>query len=219
MNVRILAAIVAGASAASAAPVTRDQLVSMAREKVDAGVMRAIVDRDCVDFDVDAGNAAELSRIVPPAVLEAAIACRRSGGPPPSASPGSPPAAADEKGGAPAAPEAKGNAEIRLRAIFIGESAALRCTAAIDGVEAARLVKEEQGAFGEAIERTRIARESAFVAVSPGRHSVLFRCDPRGQEVAVAVDLAPGERRTVEIAETALRRWKRRSEGRAARDR
>jgi hypothetical protein len=81
MRHRLLLAV-AGLAAALAAPllaalVTRDQLVAMAREKVDPSVMRAIVERDCVDFDVDAANASELSKILPPGVLEAAIECRQ----------------------------------------------------------------------------------------------------------------------------------------------
>ncbi len=82
MKTRILLTFLGLAAAVSAAPVTRDQLMAMAHGRVDPGVMKAIVERDCVDFDVDAGNAAELSRTVPPSVLEAAVACRRKAVPP-----------------------------------------------------------------------------------------------------------------------------------------
>ena len=219
MKTRTVLACLGFAAAASAAPVTREQLVSMAGEKVDPQVMRAIVERDCVDFDVDAANAAELSRVVPAAVLEAAIACRRSAAPAPRDAATAPPPAAPSPGGAPEprektpAPPVRpdsppAGARVRLRAVFIGESAALRCTASIDGAEAATFVKEEQGKLGEAVERTRIGRESGYLPVSAGRHHVLFRCDPRDQTVAADVDVPAGESRTVEIAETTLRHWK-----------
>lgn len=215
MKTAALLASFALAAAASAAPVTRAQLVAMARDKVDPAVMKAIVERDCVDFDVDAGNAADLSRLLPASVLEAAIACRRNlrtapETPPkepapspsaPAASPATPPAPAPTSGGA-----AEGR--IRLRALFIGESDALRCAATIDGKEAATLIKEAQGRLGEAVERTKIGRESAYFAVAPGRHRVLFRCDPHARSVSADVDVAAGESRTVEVAETMFRRWK-----------
>jgi hypothetical protein len=246
----MLAAVVALAGAASAAPVTRQQLVDMAG-KVDPAVMRAIVERDCVDFDVDAGNAAELSRTVPATVLEAAIACRRStassssasvpdrpanartvpaaattsapASPPAAAvaTPASPPAAlpvAPSEGASPSAPApfaavpppaaSPSPTRIRLRAVFIGESDALRCTATIDGVEAATLVKEEQGSFGEAVPRDPIPRESPYLPVGPGRHRVAVRCDPKREEVIAEVEVPSGESRTVEVSETTLRRWK-----------
>ena len=219
--------LLGAAAAASAAPVTRDQLVSMARDKVDPGVMRAIVERDCVDFDVAADNAAELSRVVPAAVLEAAIACRRSdaarpalspraeipatsgapaAAPPAAAPPATAPASLASSAAAPSGTPA--GARIRLRAVFIGESGALRCSASIDGVEAATFVKEEEGKFGEAVERTKIGRESGYLPVAPGRHRVIFRCDPKAQAVTVDVDVPAGESRTIEIGETTLRHWK-----------
>jgi hypothetical protein len=198
--------------------------------------MRAIVERDCVDFDVDAGNAAELSRAVPAPVLEAAIACRGRAAKPPAAPaavervPPAPaaaaaPAVAAEAAApsatatapAPVSPvpaaaappaSAAGPSKIRLRALFIGESGALRCTASIDGVEAATLLKEEQGAFGEAVPRDKIGRETGYFPVSPGAHHVVFRCDPRAQTVAIDVDTPAGESRTIEIGETTLRNWK-----------
>lgn len=228
-----IVAIIGLASAVSAAPVTREQLLRMAREKVDPGVMRAIVERDCVDFDVDAGNVAGLSKAVPAAVLEAAIACRRAAHPAPAAAPpavplaaaapvtpeepappvASPPVPPPPPGSGnapplPAPPAAPAPARIRLRAVFIGESGALRCTASIDGAESASFLKEEQGKFGEAVERSRIGRETPYLPVAPGRRRVLFRCDPNDQQVPVDVDVAAGESRTVEIAETTFRRWK-----------
>jgi len=250
MKTRVFLAFLGFAASVSASPVTRDQLAAMARARVDPGVMRAIVERDCVDFDVDAGNAAELSRTIPAPVLEAAIVCRRSAAPSPAAvgSPATPTGAspappagaspAPSVGASPAPPAptssassdpvpvaappapaaasrapvapalAPGGAKIRLRAVFIGESNALRCTASIDGVEAATFVKEEQGAFGEAVPRDRLGRETGYLPVSPGAHHVVFRCDPRNQTVAVDVEMPAGESRTIEIGETTLRHWK-----------
>jgi hypothetical protein len=92
--------------------------------------------------------------------------------------------------------------------MFSGESSALRCTASIDGVESATFVKEEQGAFGEAVPRDRLGRETGYLPVSAGAHHVVFRCDPRNQTVAVDVAVPAGESRTVEIGETTLRNWK-----------
>lgn len=181
---------------AAAAPVTKEQLLSMTREKVDAKVILAIVDRDCVDFDVDAGNAAELSHALPPEVLEAAIACRK----------GAPKANAPAP--APAESAAPGSGTLRLRAQFIGESAALSCVCLVDGREAATLTKEAQGEFGEAVARTKIGRQSPDLSVSAGRHRVVFRCDPKAQEVSADVDVLPGKLRTVEVRETSLRGWK-----------
>jgi hypothetical protein len=208
-----------------AAPVTRDQLAAMAREKVDPSVMRAIVERDCIDFDVDAGNAPELSKTIPPGVLEAAIACREraASSRPAEASPPAAPAAV----AAPSAPEpaparvpppastsapslapASGSGEVRVRAIFIGESGHLGCVCTLDGRPMATLIKEAQGEFGQAVDRSRIARESGFVSAAAGRHVVGFVCDPKAQELRVDVDLGPGDRRTVEIVENTIRRWK-----------
>ena len=218
-------------AAASAAPVTRAQLESMAKDHVDPHVMQAIVARDCVDFDVDAGNAAELSRTIPADVLRAAIACRNgvaavpatassTVSPAPAAAaaavaptaPAPAPAvsaatvAAPAPAVAPAAPT--GAAELRFRATFIGESGALACSCLLDGVEAATLTKAAEGSFGEAVPRAAIVRESAFLPVSPGRHTILFRCDPHGQEVTATVDVPAGQRRTVPVGETTLRHWK-----------
>jgi hypothetical protein len=210
------------ASTLPAAPVTRDQLAAMAREKVDPSVMRAIVERDCVDFDVDASNAPELSKIIPPAVLEAAISCRKHAAPASRPAEASPPAAPAAVAAPPApartpspasASETSvmppaGNGEVRVRAIFIGESGKLGCVCTLDGRPMATLAKEAQGEFGQAVERSKIPRESNFVSAAAGRHVVGFVCDPKAQELTVNVDLGPGERRTVEIAEKTFRRWK-----------
>ena len=191
---------------AAAAPVTKEQLLSMAREKVDAKVILAIVGRDCVDFDVDAGNAAELSRALPPEVLEAAIACRKAA--PKAAAPAPAPAEIAAPPPPPKESPAPGSGTLRLRAQFIGESAALSCVCLVDGREAATLTKEAQGEFGEAVARTKIGRQSPDLPVSAGRHRVVFRCDPKAQEVSADVDVLPGKLRTVEIRETSLRSWK-----------
>ena len=238
MKILAIGAAIALAAPVLSAPVTREQLVAMAREKVDPSVMRALVERDCVDFDVDAANAAELSKVLPAAVLEAAIACRRTAPaapsseaataaptPPASASPPAERAAAPPSAGqvvvapprpsappAPpppaATPSTAAGAEVRLRAVFIGESSALACSCMIDGRDVAVLRKEAQGSFGEAVERAKIGRESGYVPSASGRHVVVFRCDPGAQIVTVPLDLSAGDRRTVEIAETAFRHWK-----------
>src|ERR1051325_5079745 len=139
MKIFAIAAAVALAAPLFGAPVTREQLVAMAREKVDPSVMRALVDRDCVDFDVDAANAAELSKVLPAGARQGAIPCRKAAAParssetippaPPPAVSTHPPAAS----AAPPPPRSEASAilpaatagEIRVRAVFIGESAAL----------------------------------------------------------------------------------------------
>jgi len=231
---RPASAILAAAALAAplpAAPVTRGQLAAMARDKVDPAVMRSIVERDCVDFDVDAENAAELSKVVPSGVLEAAIECRkhaasdRSGAasvaPPAAASlPETPAAAAPGASAASAAgrplaanlppspASSAGEAQLRVRAVFIGESGTLRCSCSLDGRPIATLTKEAQGEFGQAVERSKIRRESAYVSAGAGRHAIAFVCDPGAQAVKADIDLAAGERLTVEVAESALRHWK-----------
>jgi hypothetical protein len=234
----MLAIIHAFAAFVSGAPVTRSQLLSMAKEKVDPDVIRALVERDCVDFDVTAENAAELSQWLPPRVLEAAVRCRQeergpsspeppgSASPPATASPkisdegpvtpppvaprAVPPPAVGTSSIPPAAPApaAPGKGELRVRAVFIGEPGALICTCSLDGNPIATLTKEEQSKFGEAVERAKIGRQTGYLSVSAGKHALLFRCDPHGDEVAVDVEVGAGERRTVEIAETAFRHWK-----------
>jgi hypothetical protein len=208
-----------------AAPVTLGQLEAMGRQKVDPAVMRAIVERDCVDFDVDAGNASELSKLLPAGVLEAAIECRKraaSTGPgaaAPTATPAPAPAAASASAPAANAPAASvepaasspgvpGDAGVRVRAIFIAESGALRCSCSLDGRPIAMLTKEAQGEFGRAVERSKVRRESGYVSTGAGRHVVAFVCDPGAQAVRADLDLVAGERRTIEIAESALRHWK-----------
>ncbi|MGH9440815.1 MAG: hypothetical protein ACRD16_00915 [Thermoanaerobaculia bacterium] len=209
-----------GLRAAGASPVTKAQLMSMAKEGVDPKVILAIVERDCVDFDVDAGNAGALSRAVPAPVLEAAISCRRAAfrapksgtdalapaGAAASAAPLSAPRAA-EAGPSPAA----SSGTLRLRAEFIGESDELTCSCLLDGAPLATLTKPAEGEFGQAVPRNKIGKETADLAVPAGRHRLVFQCDPRGQQVPVDVDIPAGQRRTVEIRESTLRRWKLRS--------
>ncbi len=205
------AAIFLAARALSAAgvPATRAQLREMLREKVAPGVIRAIVDRDCVDFDVTAANAVELSRELPSDLLEAILRCRRTL-PDAEVARSNVPAATPHFSTVPAPPipKAPTNAELRLRALFIAESSPLSCSCQIDDVAVATLQKGPQGEFGENVPRTKIARESGFLRVAPGRHVVRFRCDPHDQEISVSVDVGPSGRQTVEIAESAFRRWK-----------
>lgn len=192
-SLQILFGLIAAGAVAEGA-VTRDQLRAMARERVDAKVMRALVDRDCVDFDVDASNAAELSKEIPSEVIEAAIRCRQT----------SPKPAAQEP--QPAATGSTG--ELRVRVQFIGEAGALSCACLLDQEPFATLSKPAQGEFGEAVPRTKIGKESAFSTVPAGPHKLLFRCDPHAQELSLDLEIPAGQRRTVEVKETTLRRWK-----------
>ena len=194
-----------GIPTAEGAAVTKSQLMSMAKDGVDPKVIRAIVERDCVDFEVDAGNAAELSRVLTPDILEAAIACRkRSSSETPAASTGATPTPPASE----PAPPAGAAGTLRLSAEFIGEPGALSCSCLLDGEPLATLTKPTQGEFGEAVARTKIRKVSGDLPVPAGRHRLVFRCDPKAQEVAVDVEIAPGKLRTVEIRETALRHWK-----------
>ncbi len=55
---------------------TKDQLLKLATEGVDPAVLASLVARDCVDFEVNADNVAELSRHLPKEVVQAALDCR-----------------------------------------------------------------------------------------------------------------------------------------------
>src|SRR5450830_453322 len=195
-------------------PVTRAQLVSMVKSHVDATIIRAIIDRDCIDFDVDATNVEELSASVPEDILEAAIRCRGMAGLPIAKAsedprgPASSVSVADNARRDGASAGASPAAELTVAAEFIGENRALSCSCHLDGALVANLAKPEQGEFGQAVARDRIGKRSDPIRVPPGKQRLLFRCDPAGQEIHVDLDLSPGERRTVEIRESALRRWK-----------
>jgi hypothetical protein len=60
----------------NAEPLTLLKLLDLAGEGVAEDLLRALVERDCVDFSVDAENVAELSSRLPASVLKAAIDCR-----------------------------------------------------------------------------------------------------------------------------------------------
>ncbi|HUK14732.1 MAG TPA: hypothetical protein VLW17_15645 [Thermoanaerobaculaceae bacterium] len=101
--VLIVGALVAAGGArplAAGAPMSREQLVRLASQGVDASVLASLVARDCVDFDVNAGNVAELSKLLPKEVVKAALDCRAQ--PAPTAPAVAPPIAP--------APAAKGEA-------------------------------------------------------------------------------------------------------------
>ena len=195
-------------------PVTKAQLLEMGREKVASGVILALVERDCVDFEVNATNAAELSREIPAEVLGAAIRCRERGPAAaptssPAPSPTAPPPAAPAVMAPPGSSSAPaGLASLRVRAEFIGEAGALTCTCSLDEKPFAILSKPEQGEFGQAVARDPIRRESEYLPVEAGRHTLLFRCDPKGQQVTATVELKAGEKKTVEIGETMFRHWR-----------
>lgn len=65
------------ASGADAEPLTKAQLLDLVAKGVDQALVRALVERDCVAFDIDAATLIELSPAVPAKVLEAAIDCRK----------------------------------------------------------------------------------------------------------------------------------------------
>jgi hypothetical protein len=70
------AALVLFSAAATAAPLTQQQLLDLLAKGVSEEVVRSLVERDCVDFKVEAANVAELTSRLPAAVLKAAIDCR-----------------------------------------------------------------------------------------------------------------------------------------------
>lgn len=61
---------------AAAVPMTKDQLLKLSTQGVDPSVLASLVTRDCVDFDVNADNVAELSKLLPKEVVKAALDCR-----------------------------------------------------------------------------------------------------------------------------------------------
>ena len=61
---------------AAGAEVSKEQLLQMADAGMDPGLMASVVERDCVDFEVDPETLIELTPRVPAAALKAAVACR-----------------------------------------------------------------------------------------------------------------------------------------------
>lgn len=66
-----------GAAVAQAQPITKEQLLSMARGKVEKQVMLELIARNCVAFQVTPDVAVELTPHVPADVIHAAITCTR----------------------------------------------------------------------------------------------------------------------------------------------
>jgi len=205
----------------AAAPVTRAQLRDMASAKVDPAVIRALVERDCVDFDVTGENAAELSKELPAGVLETIIRCRKANAAPaptPSVPRGVDAEAlpdrstASESGSpAPSVPPptpVRGPAELRVTATFIAEASPLSCVCLLDGKPFATLAKPAQGEFGENVPRNPVKKDSGYLPVEPGRHELVVRCEPKDQELRADVTVESGRRRRVDLSETTLRRWK-----------
>ena len=60
-------------------PIGLDRLLELLGDGIDPDIVVALVEKDCVNFDVSGENVAELSRKLPKAVLEAAIDCARRG--------------------------------------------------------------------------------------------------------------------------------------------
>jgi len=222
------AAVLLLATALSAAPVTKTQLLEMGRARVDSKVMLAIVERDCVDFDVDGANAVELSKEVPAEVLEAAIRCReKSTGPaaaPPAASPRLAPAEAptpapDEKPSAAGRPVLAGSpapdvrtGSLQVTADFISETGPLACELVLDGKPWTTLAKPAQGKFGEAVERAPYPVSTEPVELAPGSHTLGWRCDPMKEARVETVTVAPAARTTFELHETMFKHWKARKD-------
>ncbi len=76
--------------ARAGSPLTKTQLLDLLKKGVDTSLVVSLVEKDCVAFDVDGSNLAELSSAMPPEVLKAAIECRKGR---PAARPPTPPAA------------------------------------------------------------------------------------------------------------------------------
>ncbi len=60
-----------------AEPLTKQQLLDLISKGVDQTLVRSLVERDCVAFDIDSATLVELSPTVPPSVLQAAMDCRQ----------------------------------------------------------------------------------------------------------------------------------------------
>lgn len=57
-------------------PISKQQLLELVEKGVDPKLLVSLIERDCVDFQVDASAVLELADLVPAEILEAAIACR-----------------------------------------------------------------------------------------------------------------------------------------------
>lgn len=90
---------------ASAEPLTRAQLVALAKDGIATAELVARVKRECVGFPMDAQATLDLSKLVPAEVLQAAIDCQRAPAPAVPAVPPAAPAAA-AAAAAPAPPPA-----------------------------------------------------------------------------------------------------------------
>jgi hypothetical protein len=75
----IAVTVLASASGPAAAgpPVTKEQVLTMVRQKVDTKLIVSLVQKDCVSFEVSGSNLAELSQRLPAEVLQAAMDCRK----------------------------------------------------------------------------------------------------------------------------------------------
>jgi hypothetical protein len=198
----LLLLLVSSARPLAAAPVTEAQLLEMGKAKVAPKVMLAIVERDCVDFDVDGGNVVELSKAVPAPVLEAAIRCRQARTKP--ASEAAKPAAE----ASPAAEPVSGPALLKIEARFISESGPLACEISLDGKPWKTLSKPPQGKFGEAVARDPYDLATGFEKIQPGTHEVAYRCDPMKAPEPVSFAAASGQRWTLSLSETMFKRWR-----------
>ena len=71
-------ALAASGVALAGEPLGLDRLRELLESGIDTEVIVALVEKDCVDFDVSGENVTELSRTLPTEVLRAAIECAGS---------------------------------------------------------------------------------------------------------------------------------------------
>lgn len=57
--------------------ISKEELLKMVGDKIDTSLIVSLVEKDCVDFDMNADNLIELANKVPNDVLKAAIDCRK----------------------------------------------------------------------------------------------------------------------------------------------
>jgi hypothetical protein len=190
------------------APVTKEQLLQMVEAKVDTDFILAVVERDCVDFDIDGSNLTQLFKSVPKPVLTAIIDCRsgKTGGAPPAPEVGAPAPSAT----APTAPTGALplSSSLNVAFTFLAESDPLTCDCQLDGVPWGSVTKPQQGEFGAAVSRDPVRLETGFSLIPPGNHTVTVRCDPGKKSLSTAINAKAGSKYTLVVNEGMFRTWK-----------
>jgi hypothetical protein len=194
----------------TAEPLTKEQLLTLVKEGVDAKVITALVKKDCVSFTVDANATLELSKKIPAEVLAAAIDCQRIRTPPPS-----PPIAAPVAPPAPtSAPGPRIPARIRVSASSdasdesgYSQGAPERCMLVVDYAGTVTVLKGGEGyaphpSFrdefpGVKVHEMPVARAwdkapKTWVDVSPGPHTVSLFCRKAWTKTDVKVEVESG---------------------------